>query len=400
MPKRIQNVPLPHLANEKELNTFLLDALGKNLEQAIRSTVSILVKSEMRQLRDELWKEKQEMLVFNGSYPRHLVSPAGKIENIPIPRFRSGNEHHELATMKVFEEERERFQNLVAHLHLVGVSQRKVNRFCKNLFGKAIAPQTTKLVFEELLEAEAFHVNKISLTQAPSDFLFVDGIWETVKSQKTGETRKRVTLAVLGMNENGTKQILGFHLAFEEDEASWIKLLHELMHRGLDATKIKIIVSDGGGGCLASLERIMPDVPVQSCITHRYRNMLKHTGFRHKPEMGKDLQKLTQATSKDDFLKQISAIQKRWQTIAPDAVKSLLWNLKLSLTYFDFPKELWSKLRTTNAIERTFREVRARTRVHYDHYESPQSSDKYHQAIFGNINQSYFHVPLPSGYTQ
>jgi len=400
MPKRTPSVPLPHLANEKELNNFLLDALGKNLEAAIRSTVSILVKTEMRQLRDELWKEKQESLVFNGSYPRHLVSPAGKIEAIPIPRFRSGNEGLPLASMKVFGEERDRFNELVAHLHLAGVSQRKVNRFCKNLFGKAVAPQTTKLVFEEMLEAEAFQVNKTSLVDAPSAILFVDGIWETVKSQKTGETRRRVTLAVLGMNMDGTKQLLGFRLAFEEDEASWTKLFDELVRRGLDIAKTTIVVSDGGSGCLSALERMMPDVPIQSCITHRYRNVLKHTGFRHKTEMGKDLQKLTQAASKEDFLKHVADIQKRWQTIAPDAVKSLLWNLKLSLTYFDFPKELWSKIRTTNALERTFREVRARTRVHYDHYESPQSSDKYHQAIFGNINQSYFHVPSPSTYTQ
>lgn len=399
MSKRTQNAPLPHLANEKELNHFLLEALGKNLEQAIRSTVSILVKTEMRQLRDELWKEKQETLVFNGTYPRHLVSPAGKIESIPIPRFRSGNEGHEFASMKVFGEERDRFNELVAHLHLAGVSQRKVNRFCKNLFGQAVAPATTKLVFEELLEAEAFQVNKTSLLEAPSAFLLVDGIWETVKSQKTGETRKRVTLAVLGMNEDGTKQLLGFRLAFEEDEASWMRLLEELIRRGLDLTKTKIVVSDGGGGCLAAVERLMPEIPIQSCLAHRYRNVLTHTGFRHKPEMGKDLQRLTQATSKDDFLKQVSDMQKRWQTIAPDAIKSLLWNLKLSLTYFDFPIELWLKLRTTNVLERTFREVRARTRVHYDHYESPQSSDKYHQAIFGNINQTYFHAPSPSNYT-
>ncbi len=400
MPKRTQNTPLPHLANEKELNQFLLEALGKNLEQAIRSTVSILVKTEMRGLREELWKEKQEALVFNGTYPRHLISPVGKVAGIPIPRFRSGNADLELASMKVFGEERGRFNELVAHLHLAGVSQRKVNRFCKNLFGKAVAPSTTKEVFEELLEAEAFQVNKTSLIDAPSVFLFVDGIWETVKSEKTGETRRRVTLAVLGMNEEGAKQLLGFRLAFEEDEVSWTKLLEELTHRGLDFTKTKIVISDGGTGCLSALERLMPETPVQSCLAHRYRNVLKHTGFRHKPEMGRELRRLTQSSSKEVFLKQVADIQKRWQTIAPEAVKSLLWNLKLSLTYFDFPPELWSKIRTTNALERTFREVRARTRVHYDHYESPQSSDKYHNATFGAINQSYFHVPSPSGYTQ
>jgi len=387
------------MASEKDLNKFLLDALGKNLEQAIRSTVSVLVKTEMRELREELWKEKRESLVFNGSYPRQLVSPAGRIADIPIPRFRSGNDEHDLQSMKLFGEEQDRFNNLVANLHLVGVSQRKVNRLCRNIFGKAVAPKTTKVVFEELLDSEAFQVNTASLLGAPSDYVLMDGIWQTVKSQKSGETRKRVALAVLGMNDDGAKQLLGFRLAFEEDEASWTKLLNELERRGLDLAKTKLVVLDGGGGGIAALERVCPDVPIQSCLSHRYRNVLKYTPYRHKQGMGKDLKKLTAANSKDEFLKQVGAMQGRWQTIAPEAIKSLVWNVKLSITYFDFPRELWSKLRTTNVIERTFREVRARTRVHYDRYESPESSNKYHRAVFGNINQTYFHVPPPSDHT-
>lgn len=401
MSKRTQNVPLPHLAGDKELNDFLLNALGKNLEQAIRSTVAILVKAEMRELREELWKEKQESLVFNGTYPRHLVSPAGKVENIPIPRFRSGNESHDLQSMKIFGEERDRFNDLVAHLHLAGISQRKVNVFCKSLFGQSVAPATTKAVFEEMLEAEAFHVNSGSLVDAPKDILFLDGVWETVKSQKTGETRRRVTLAALGMTEDGTSQkLLGFHLAFEEDEASWTRFLEELRTRGLNLESVKLAVMDGGGGCIASLERASPETRIQSCLAHRYRNVLRYAGFRHKREMGKDLQRLTQSVSKDEFLKRVSDMQKRWQLIAPVAIQSLTRNLEASLSYFDFPRELWTKLRTTNALERTFREVRARTRIHYDHYESPASSDRYHQAIFGNLNQRYFHATSPSRHTQ
>jgi len=395
MPKRTMSVPLPHLANEKELSDFLLGALGKNLEQAIRSTVAILVKTEMRQLRDELWKERQEALVFNGSYPRHLVSPAGKIENIPVPRFRSGNQGHELASMRVFDLEREGFQHLVAHLHLAGVSQRKVNRFCKNLFGKAVAPRMTKTVFEELLEEEAFHVNKTSLIDAPFTFLYLDGLWETVKSQKTGETRKRATLVALGMDEQGKQKLLGFRLAFEEDESSWTRFLEELQKRGLDLSKCALAVTDGGAGCLSALERMAPELATQSCLTHRYRNVLKYTPHKLKPSMGNDLKRLTQSSSKEEFMTHLSDMQKRWQTVTPQAVKSLLWNINTAMTYFSFPKELWGKIRTTNPLERAIREIRSRTRVHYDHYESPQSSDKYHQAIMGNLNQTYFHA-IPS----
>jgi transposase-like protein len=180
---------------------------------------------------------------------------------------------------------------------------------------------------------------------------------------------------------------------------TWCCALSAERDGAIESAKTKLIVSDGGGGGLAALERVYPDVPIQSCLSHRYRNVLKYTPYKHKPSMGSDLKKLTMSNSKEEFLKQVGAMQKRWQTIAPEAIKSLIWNVKLSVTYLDFPRELWSKLRTTNAIERTFREVRARTRVHYDHYESPESSNKYHRAVFGNINQTYFHVPPPSDHT-
>lgn len=400
MRKHTRSTPLPHLASEKEISDFLLSALGKNLEAAIRSTVSILVKAEMRELQETLRRERDAFPVFNGTYPRNLVSPAGKVSAIPIPRFRSGNEEYDLKSMKIFGDERDRFHELVAHLHLAGVSQRKVNRFCKLLFGTSVAPKTTRTVFEELIEEEAFRVNKASLLDAPCAFLYVDGIWETVKSERTGETRRRVTLAALGMDEESRQKILGFRLAFEEDEASWARFFEELKKRGLDFSKVELVIADGGGGCAAALERIAPETKIQSCLVHRYRNVLKRTGAKLKHEMGQDLHALTQSRSKEEFLKGVSDMKKRWATIAPDAMAILGRKIETSLSYFDFPERLWSKLRTTNALERAFREVRARTRVHYDHYESPASSDRYHQAIFGNLNQTYFHDPSPSLHTQ
>lgn len=401
MSKRNTSLPVPHLASEKELNDFLHDSLGKTLKQAIQSTVSILIKAEMRQIREDLWKEHQEWPVFNGTYPRHLVSPAGKVENIPIPRFRSGGQQQELQTMKIFGEEKDRFHALVAQLHLAGVSQRKVNKFCQNIFGKAVAPSTTKIVFEELMEQESFQINKNSLQEEQYAFLFLDGIWETVKSRRTGETKKRVNLVVLGMDAEGKqKKILGFKLAFEEDEASWTALLASLQKRGFDLSKVQLAITDGGSGCLTALERLVPELKNQSCLTHRYRNIMKYTPHQLKTAMGKELSHLTQAVSREEFLQRATDVQKRWQTKAPRAVQSLIWKLKNSLTYFDFPNALWSRLRTTNPLERTFREVRVRTRIHFDHYQSPESSDKYHQAILGNINKTYFQNPSPSIYTQ
>lgn len=378
----------PELASQKELNDFLLNSLNANLTQAIKSTVSIMVKTEMRILREELGQERHTS--FNGYYGRNLVSPVGKIADIPIPRFRGGNDGVPLATMSIFDAEKDRFFEVVQQMHLVGISQRKINRFCQNIFGKAVAPQTTKSVFAELLEQEAFQVNKTSLVNMPQDFVFFDGIWQTVKSNRTGEASKRVVLMALGMDEQGVKQILGFHLAFGEDEKSWRTFIESLMKRGLNMDTMKLAVADDGKGLQAALERIASELPVQICITHKYRNVLTHTPRSHKSAMGRDLQHLTKTRSKEEFISHVKDMEKRWILTAPQAVKSLTTRIELITAYFSFPEHLWSKIRTTNVLERTLREVRSRTSVMQHQFTSPASAEKYHQAIVGNLNQTYF----------
>lgn len=105
--------------------------------------------------------------------------------------------------------------------------------------------------------------------------------------------------------------------------------------------------------------------------------------------MGQDLKKLTSSTSREDFIKQIKAMQGRWQVFAPKATARLGRLPHLLTAYFDFTPDLWKKLRTTNVLERTFREVRARTVVSQHQFASPQSAENYHQAVFGNLNQNY-----------
>lgn len=385
--------PVPQFGSDKDLADYLLKHIGENLREAIKATVSVMVKTEMQSVRQELFATSGSAPRFNGSYPRHLVSPFGKIENVPVPRFREvlPEGTRSLSSLNVFTDEAHRMHEIAANMHLLGISQRKINELCSVMFGTKMPPKKTKEAFEELLEAEAFQVNSSPLLDAPCAFIFLDGIWETVRSKTTGEVRRRVTLAALGMDENGeTKKLLGFHLAFEEDERSWVEFLQSLEKRGLPLVNTKLVIADGAGGIAAALERLVPHVTLQSCLSHRYSNVLNRTPYKLKSEMGKDLRKLTQSQSKDEFTSQATAMKKRWSTIAPEAVKILTHKLEMSMNYMDMPKELWSKVRTTNSLERAFREVRRRTNVNDDHFMHPESADRYHKGIFGRMNQKYF----------
>ncbi len=365
------------LSSEKELNQYLLDSFGNNLKQAIKSTVALLVRSEMEQLRENI----EKVPVFNGHYDRHLVSPIGKIENIPIARFRTGNGTLDLSTLKVFDEEKNRFYDLVAEMHAAGISQRKIDKLCRHAFGKAVPPQTTKKVFGELLEQEAFQVNKQPLAGVSFDYLYADGIWQTVIGKLTGSGKDRVVLAVSGYSvERSEHKFLGFLLADEEDEASWKKLLLDLEKRGLDFSAVKLLSADGGGGLLAAMENVAPNLPVQLCLSHRYRNVLKHTGLRNKKAIGLELKELTKSETREEFLKKAKAMEQKWHVPEPRAIASLLWRLELSTSYFAFPKEDWKHIRTTNKLERSFREVRRRTAIQNHHFQSDPSMTHYMNA--------------------
>jgi putative transposase len=384
------NTPVPELASEKELSEFLLNNFNSTLTQAIKTTVSLVVKAEMKQLREDLGNPPQ--MSFNGYYNRHLVSPAGKVENIPIARFRGGNTDLPLNSLQVFGSEKNRLYELVQQLHLAGISQRKINKFCKEAFGKAIAPKTTKILFEELLKQEEFKINETSLINAPMQYIFCDGVWQKVKNPLTGQVEDRVIMAVMGMDEAGNKQILGFKLGHSETESLARELLESLIKRGLDIDQINLVITDESKGILSAVSKVLPETKVQLCLVHRYRNVMKHTPVKHKKEMGRDLHRLTQSESRDEFTKQVKDMQKRWQVIAPKAVRCLARTPELLTAYFDFDQVMWSKLRTTNGLERTFREVRARTVVNQHQFTSPTAADKYHQAIFGNLNQNYFNA--------
>ncbi|MFA6601901.1 MAG: transposase [Candidatus Paceibacterota bacterium] len=364
----------------EELSNYLLSALGDNLKQAVKSCVEVCVRSEMEGIRN---REAEKHLVFNGSYDRNLVSNIGKVP-VDIPRFRTGNGDHDIRALSVFETARGSFEDLIAHMHLAGISQRKIDKLGKLLFGKAVPPQTTRRLHEALSEEEAFKVNDRSLAGESFDYLYADGIWFSSLGSLTKRKKDRVALAVYGWSkERQQGTFLGFRLAGGESADEWKELIASIHKRGFDIKSAKLISADDGQGLLSALEDMAPSMPVQICIAHRYRNVLAHTRHVNKRAVADDLKKLTACSSKEEAVAHLKDMEKRWQVNEPRAVTSLLFNVNRSLTYFDFPKEDWKMIRTSNKVERSFREIRRRTAVSDHHFQSDASAEKYIASAIG-----------------
>ena len=374
---------LPVFEDEKDLLSFLERSLTDNLKQFIRVSISTLVKAEMEQIRTGL----QDQPHFNGYYSRQLVSPFGKVENIPIPRFRNGFGENAPTVLASFEDEKDRTWKLLHDMHLLGISQRKVKHLAQKHLGLNISTNAIKEAMHDLVMNESVQINN-KLLDDDYVYLFMDGIWEKIKGGGWDNT-KAVVLCIVGIKTDGSRQLIGFTLARAEDENSWSELLADIKKRGLRGKTLSLITMDDSAGAKAAIDRIYPNVPMQNCLVHKLRNVQSKTSYQNKAAIIEDLKAITNANSPDEATEAAKAIVKKWYVREEKAMNSLKHNFEYCLTYFQFPREDWTKIRTTNIIEREFREVRRRTKVNDHSFNDFESARRYHEGIFQYLNSNY-----------
>ena len=375
---------LPIFDTDRELAQYLEVNLNASLKQLIRLSVTTMVRAEMQALRAEVSNPP----AFNGYYQRQLTSPYGRIEDVPVPRFREGfSPDTTPQTLDLFAAEQQRFCKIVEQMHLLGISQRNVKKLAKLCFGVRISKDRVGAIHKALADSEEAQVNSRPLSD-DYQYLVADGIWVTVKGYGW-ESDKAVLLCVLGIRPDGTRQILGFRVARAEDEAGWTALLKELRVRGLSGKRLELLIADDGAGLQAALPHVYPAVPVQLCIVHKMRNVLGKTPAKHKRAVGEGLKHIYAAGTKDEATERCKALVKQWYVTLPAAMESLRFHFERTLAYLDFPESEWKKLRTSNVLEREFREVRRRLKGFDSSFHDQASAERYGNTIFSNLNGAY-----------
>lgn len=371
--------------SDKELSDFLLANLTDSLKQSIRITVRIMIKQEMENLR----KEVNEKLSFNGSYTRSMTSGLGQVSDIAVPRFREKPMAElPLTSTAVFDQEKEKFLKVVAEMHRLGISQRKVAALCENCFGVKVSKNRVGSVHRELAREESLKINSRALSDEFSQIM-ADGIWVKCKNFGLAEDKKVVLLCVLGIKEDGERRIIGFRQAESEDFESWSSLLEDIKKRGPAGKNLKLLTADDNGGLAKAASYLYPKVPLQICIAHKMRNVITKTRYKNRSIIASDLKPVYQAETREQAVSLMRQFSRKWYVAEEKAVKSLRFNFERTLTYFDFPKDIWKKIRTTNILEREFREVRRRIKVFDNSFDNSQSLMNYGNTIFDYLNNHY-----------
>ncbi len=187
-------------------------------------------------------------------------------------------------------------------------------------------------------------------------YIWVDGIHSGLRSDES----KLCALTVIGVNEQGKKQILAIEDGTRESTQSWREVLLSLKARGMNSPKLAI--GDGALGFWAGADQIYPDTRQQRCWVHKTANVLNKLPKSSQAKAKQGLHDIWMAETKADAVKAFDLFIETYQDKYPKVAQCLLKDQLELLTFYDFPAKHWQSIRTTNPIESTFATIRHRTK--------------------------------------
>ncbi len=267
---------------------------------------------------------------------------------------------------------------------VLGLSTRKVAIALLPILGRRISAATVSQVAKTLDAAvAAFHRRPL---KDQYRVLMLDGV---VLSRKTAMgALRRPVLVALGLRSDGKKEIIDYRLATGESAAQWELFLSDLYRRGLEGARVEAICVDGGAGLLAALPMVYPAIPVQRCWAHKIRNIVNKVKAAGHDAVKGGLHKVMNDENLVAARSAAGRVARRWQGAYPKAVACLRNDLDELLTCFRYKTlEERKAVRTTNAIERRFHEVRRRTRP-MGVFQDRTSMDRILFAVFTHENST------------
>ena len=351
-------------------------ALGRQaLAQVIEEQMAAAVDRYLDQLDTDETADRR-----NGHYRRHLLTTLGDIE-LCVPRTRHFSP---TAVIRAYARREVEIDRVILAGFVLGLSTRKVGEALFAILGQKVSAATVSQVAKTLDQAvAAFHRRPLKNGYTA---LMLDGV---VLARKTGAgALKRPVLVALGLRSDGKKEVIDFRLAASESAAEWERFLTDLFRRGLTGEGLDMICVDGGNGLLATLSTVFPGIAVQRCWAHKMRNILDKIKKADQPAAKRALHKVVNADIIAAARTAARRFRDRFEDKYPAAVACLRNDLDELLTCFRYKSpDRRRAVRTTNAIERRFREVRRRTRP-MGTFQDKTSMDRILFAVFTHENKS------------
>jgi len=336
------------------------------------------------------WAHNQGRWTYrNGSYERGLMTGLGYIERLKVPRLRDGRIRWK--TIPWYKQRSQDVDEMVIEMFLAGVSTRRVEEVLRPVMGRgAISAGSVSQISKRLDSlVRRFHNRAIKDEYV---YLILDGIFLNAKSPAM--KKRRCILVAYGVKRDGKREMIDFYLAPNgESQNAWEGFLNKLYYRGLEGKHLRLGVIDGNKGLRSAIELVYPGVDKQRCWAHKLRNVANKVPRKLQKVCINEARDIYGAESYKEAVWNFKKWARIWRPVVPEAVGCLEEDIEELLNFFTCPVEDWKRLRTTNIIERVFREVRRRTRP-MSCFQNRESVERIIFAIFYRLNQKWEDKPL------
>jgi transposase-like protein len=367
-----------------DLKTQTVRALQRLLETTMDIEMQDLVGAR-RWVRERIPGRQR-----NGFSYRSLLTGFGYIPKLAVPRLRSGCVRWKC--LPAYKRRTADVDTAILKIFLAGVSTRRVEEVLEPLLGSGTLSSSTVSEISRVLDAAVKQFHRRPL-QDVYRYLLLDGVY--LKAKSPASVKRRCILVLYGIRQDGIRELIDFQLApHGESQVAWEVFLTRLKDRGLNGKEAHLAILDGNKGSWNALDLVFPGLPRQRCWAHKLRNVINHVPRKLQKPCCSAAAKIYCASSYGKALKAFKRWKAVWKPIVPEAVKCLELDLEALLVFYRVvPKELWVKVRTTNIIERIFREVRRRTRP-MSCFQNTESVERIIYAIFYRQNVLWMDDPL------
>lgn len=360
-------VTLPSVGSNEEM----LDSLDALAREGARRMIASALRAEadayVEQFTEELDEDGHRLVVRNGRAKQRKVTVGSGTVALRAPRVndkrvdgQGERQRFSSRILPAYARRSPKVGEVIPVLYLRGLSTGDFRPALEGLLGEDASGLSATTVARMCKEWEEHHDRfaKRHLGFSRYAYLFMDGIHVQVR---LGEDPKVCLLIVIGVREDGEKELLAVEDGYRESTESWAAVFRGMKRRGLNEPKL--VIGDGALGAWAALRDVYPGAGEQRCWFHAAGNVIDCLPKRLQSHAKGLLSQIIEAPTRKDANAALEVFREEYSAKYPKALAKLDRDWKALTAFYDYPAEHWRHLRTTNPIESAFATVRLRTRV-------------------------------------
>jgi transposase-like protein len=247
-------------------------------------------------------------------------------------------------------------ENVIVSLYAKGMSNSDIEEQIREVYDFKVSTTVISRITERI--TGDIHNWQNRPLESIYFIVWMDGI--SFKVREGGKVINKTIYIVIGLKQDGKKEVLGLWLGKNESAAFWLTVLNDLKVRGVK--DILISATDNLTGFSEAIANMFPNCTKQICVVHQIRNSCKFVSYKDRKAFSADMKNIYNATNAEVAALALDELEKNWGDKYLYAIKSWRTNWNELTAFLEFPAEIRKIIYTTNIIENLNGKIRKYTK--------------------------------------